>query len=89
VTTKAKPKSYAHEVSALAAIRWYANTIENVALEKYCGKVSRYRQIDRILKNTIKELKAISSAGFRKEPDCPWPICPNDICAPSCNGGFD
>ena len=84
-----KSKSYAHEVSVLAATRWYANAIESLAIEKYFGKVSRWQQIDRILKNAIKELESIPSSGLHPEPDCPWPICPNDICAPTCASQLD
>lgn len=83
MTTKRKTTAH-HEVSVLAAIRWYANTIESLAIQKYFGKISRWPQIDAILTNAIEELQSIKADRFNPEPDCPWPICPNDICAPTC-----
>ena len=41
---------------SLAALRWFANTIENFAIELYATDRRSFTQVENVLRNTLKEL---------------------------------
>lgn len=71
-----------HELKAIVAIRWFANSIENLALQRYMGNIDRLDQINGILSRTMDELER-TKKGIKSETDCPFPPC-DDMCVPRC-----
>jgi hypothetical protein len=73
---------------SLAAFRWFANTIENFAIELYATDRMSYPEIEGVLRNTLKELKRTRKAFMVSEEEngCPdgYVLC-NGVCAPSCD----
>jgi hypothetical protein len=80
-----------NDATAFAAFRWFANTIENDALELYATDRRHFPEIERVLRETLKELKRVrESSALRsgeEEGGCPdgWVLC-DGICKPSCDG---
>ena len=76
------------DATSLAAFRLFANTIENFAIELYTTDRDSYEEIERVLRDTLKELKAVRMrfAVPDEEDGCPdgWVLC-HGICAPSCD----
>ena len=79
----------AEDGMSLAAFRWFANTIENVAIELYATDRRSYPEIEAVLRDTLKELKSVRSsyAVSHEENGCPdgYVLC-HGVCAPSCDG---
>jgi hypothetical protein len=75
------------DAMSLAALRWMANTIENFAIELYATDRESFREVEEVLRNTLKELKRTkrSFAVPQEENGCPdgWILC-HGICVPSC-----
>jgi len=75
------------DATSLAAFRWFANTIENFAIELYATDRTSYGEIETVLRNTLKELKAVRThfAVSQEENGCPdgYVLC-HGVCAPSC-----
>lgn len=69
-----------------AEIRWFANAIENRALQAYFGNHERYHQIRECLKAAYKCLyMPVRTENWNAEnPDCPWPECWTGECTPEC-----
>jgi hypothetical protein len=77
----------AEDGMSLAAFRWFANTIENFAIELYATDRESFPEIERILRNTLKELRqSRKQFGLTSEDDCPdgYVLC-HGVCAPSCD----
>ena len=78
-----------NDATAFAAFRWFANTIENDSLELYATDRRHFPEIERVLRDTLKELKRVRESGLRAgdEGGCPdgWVLC-DGICKPSCDG---
>ena len=78
----------AEDGMSLAAFRWFANTIENFAIELYATDRMSYPEIEGVLRNTLKELKRTRKAFMVSEEEngCPdgYVLC-NGVCAPSCD----
>ena len=74
---------------SLAAFRWFANTIENVAIELYATDRKSFTQVEDILRDTLKELRGVRTrfAVSEEENGCPdgYVLC-HGVCAPSCEG---
>jgi len=73
---------------ALAAVRWLANSIENLGIELYATDRESFPEIERVLRNTLEELRAVrvQFAVSEEENGCPggYVLC-HGICAPSCD----
>ena len=78
----------AEDGMSLAAFRWFANTIENFAIELYATDRRSYPEIEGVLRNTLEELKRTRQAFMVSEEEngCPdgYVLC-NGVCAPSCD----
>ena len=81
-----KPSS--EDATSLAALRWFANTIENFAIELYATDRESFPDIERVLRDTLAKLKGVK-AQFSvpdEENGCPdgYVLC-HGVCAPSCD----
>jgi len=84
------PRSWepsAEDGMSLAAFRWFANTIENFAIELYATDRRSYEDVETVLRNTLKELRSVRR-GFTLSNDddsCPdgYVLC-HGVCSPSC-----
>jgi hypothetical protein len=76
------------DAMSLAAFRWFANTIENFAIELYATDRDSFPEIERVLRGTLTELKAtrVRFAVPEEENGCPdgWVLC-DGVCAPACD----
>ena len=84
---KWEPSPY--DTTAIAAFRWFANTIENDALELYATDRRHLEQIEEVLRHTLRRLAEIRKNAMvsEEEDGCPdgWVLC-DGICKPSCDG---
>ena len=84
---KWEPSPY--DTTAIAAFRWFANTIENDALELYATDRRHFEQIEEVLRHTLRRLAEIRKNAMvsEEEDGCPdgWVLC-DGICKPSCDG---
>ena len=77
----------ARDGMSLAAFRWFANTIENFAIELYATNRDTYPEVESILRNALEELKAVRiQFPLGVADDCPdgYVLC-HGVCAPSCD----
>lgn len=74
----------------VAAFRWFANQIENQALEVYATDRMHFAKLEELLRNTLREMGAIRQKAFvaQDENGCPdgWLLCDDGLCKPSCDG---
>ena len=77
------------DAMSLAAIRWFACTLEALAIELYATDRTTYPRIEQILRDALKELNATPVKGILHDEDCPdgYVRC-GDVCRPACVGGF-
>ena len=77
----------------LAALRWYAITIERLSIEVFATHPEKYNELEAKLKDACKALKALGGQKKKlKGPDedeqdgCPdgYKLCSNGLCAPMC-----
>ena len=75
-----------NDAPSFAAFRWFANTIENEAMELYATDRENFKEIEEILRGTLRELASMRVRAAIPKDDCPdgWVLC-NGICAPSCD----
>jgi hypothetical protein len=71
----------------LAAIRWYANTIENLSIELYATNPVTFEETEVVLKETLGRLR-LQRQQIGAPPDCPdgYELC-GGLCVPSCDPG--
>jgi hypothetical protein len=72
----------------LAALRWYACTIERICIEIYATNRTKFPRLEALLNKQVKELKRLgASAQLGDEDDCPpgYVMCEDRLCAPSCD----
>lgn len=73
---------------SLAAFRWFANTIENCAIELYATERKSFKEVERVLRATLRELERIRVSHVipEEENGCPdgYVLC-HGICRPSCD----
>jgi hypothetical protein len=77
---------------SLAAIRWLANTIENVATEIYASSRETFPETEKVLKACVNDL-LLQRDKIRNDGlihDCPagWELC-EGVCAPACFAAAD
>jgi hypothetical protein len=77
------------DVTNIAAFRWFANQIENEALELYATDRAHFARLEEVLRHTLKQIGHIREKAFipQDENGCPdgWVLC-DGICRPSCDG---
>jgi hypothetical protein len=69
------------DAKVLASIRWFANLVEMMAIERYVGDRRQEGEIKRIFQTAVIGLKQLSSTG-----GCPddWENCTDGKCEPTC-----
>ena len=79
-----------NDATSIAAFRWFANQIENQALELYATDRKHFVTVEQVLRRTLRELAEIRKTAFipQEENGCPngWELCEDGICKPSCDG---
>lgn len=77
-----------NDAMSLAAFRWFANAIENRAVEMYATDRGTYHHIERILRHALREMAHTKAQFAVSEEDngCPdgYILCSDGMCAPSC-----
>jgi hypothetical protein len=77
-----------NDATAIAAFRWFANALENEALELYLTDRRHFGHIESVLRRALKEMSdtQAKSRVAEEEDGCPdgWLLC-DGICKPSCD----
>ena len=77
------------DATAIAAFRWFANALENEALEVYMTDRRHFERIEHVLRRAVKELSNIRQNAMVAEDEngCPdgWLLC-DGVCKPTCDG---
>ena len=78
----------ANDAIAIATFRWFANALENDALELYMTDRSHFAHIESVLRRAVKDLADTQTKSrlSQEEDGCPegWVLC-DGICKPSCD----
>ena len=72
----------------LAALRWFALTIEKRTIELYATKSSTYHDMEDILRKALHRLDHLrNTLAVGDDDECPegYIMCGNGVCAPSCD----
>jgi hypothetical protein len=72
----------------LAALRWYALTIDRLCIEIYATNRKKFRELETLLQSQVKALYGFAKdVGLRDDDQCPpgYMMCPDRLCAPSCD----
>ena len=71
----------------LAAINWYALSINRLATQVYVTDPKRFTDISNALTEALESLKQVQMALAAPCGDCPdgWECCRNGLCAPTCD----
>jgi len=72
----------------LATLRWYALTIERLLIEIYSTNREKLPGLQHLLDEELRRLYAYSqSSEVRDDDECPpgQTMCPDGLCAPSCD----
>ena len=71
----------------LAALRWFALTIEKWAIELYATDATTYPKMVKALRHALNDLRDIRDDARQDEDDCPegYVLCDDGVCAPSCD----
>lgn len=75
------------DTMSLAAFRWFANTIENFAIELYATDRGSFEEIETVLRTTLHELNGVRTRiKLSADSGCPdgFVMC-EGMCAPSCD----
>lgn len=95
-STRRTWKPHAHDAIRLAALRWYALTIERLAIDIYATDPRKFEAMAAMLRRQTKELFDLGRGpgGALKDNDCPdgYFLCKDGLCAPMCDpssGGID
>lgn len=71
----------------LAALRWFAVTIEKWSIELYATDATTYPKVVKALRHALNDLSDLRDDARQDEDDCPegYVLCDNGMCAPSCD----
>lgn len=72
---------------ALAALRWYALTIDRLCIEIYATDRKKFKELEDLLQSQVAALfKFGKNVTLADEDECPegYIMC-NGLCAPACN----
>lgn len=69
----------------LAALHWYALTIEQMAIEAYATNPGKFAALDQYLRGVLKDMRRIADQTI-DDGDCPdgWIRCSDGLCSPAC-----
>ena len=83
-STKKRPSN---DALTLAAINWYAMSINRLATQVYVTDPKRLADISNVLKQALQSLNEVKMALATPCGDCPdgWECCRNGLCAPTCD----
>ena len=77
-----------NDATAFAAFRWFANMLENEALELYNTDRRHFEQIERVLRYALRQMSDLKKKAIvsEEEDGCPdgWVLC-DGVCKPSCD----
>ena len=73
------------DTMSLAAIRWFACSLEASAIEMYATDRTTYSEIERILRVALNEIAHLPVRGIAGDEDCPegYVLC-DGLCRPAC-----
>ena len=72
----------------LAALHWYALTIDRLCIELYATNRKAFPELEKLLQSQVKALYAFSKdVGLTDDDRCPggYMMCPDGLCAPACD----
>jgi len=71
----------------LAALRWFALTIEKEAIELYATNTLSFPEMEKILRKALGEIDDLRDEISLANEDCPegYILCDDDVCRPSCD----
>ena len=74
----------------LAALRWFALSIERLAIEIYASDKTQYGELEQVLRRALKHMGNLVTrdVGEEDEDSCPigYELCRDGLCAPMCDG---
>lgn len=82
-------KAHPEDAIRLAALRWFAIEIERLTIEVYASDRTKFVEMERELRHTLKRLgrtrKTVQRLALGDE-DCPmgYLLCKDGLCAPMC-----
>lgn len=84
-------KRASNDALNLAAINWYALTINRLATQIYVTDPKRFENIGDVLKQALESLNQVQMTLAAPCGDCPdgWECCRNGLCAPTCDDFAD
>jgi hypothetical protein len=71
----------------LAALHWYALTVDRLCIEIYATNRKKFRELERLLQSQVKALYEFAeNVRFTDDDECPpgYMMCSDRLCAPSC-----
>jgi hypothetical protein len=73
------------DTMSLAAIRWFACTMEAYAIELYATDRSAFPHIEKVMRKALKDLGNAKVKPIKDDDDCPdgYIRC-GDLCKPAC-----
>ena len=72
----------------LAALRWFALTLEKRSIELYATNAASYHEMEDILRKALHRLDHLRDKfSLGEDDECPegYIMCGNGVCAPSCD----
>lgn len=80
-------KAVPNDAIKLAALRWFALTIEKVGIELYATNAASFKEMEKILRKALGELDDLRDRFELANEDCPegYILCDDDVCRPSCD----
>ena len=71
----------------LAALRWFALTIEKEGIELYATNTATFPEIEKILRKALGEIDDLRDKFSLANEDCPegYILCDDEVCRPSCD----
>ncbi len=88
-STRRSWKPQAHDAIRLAALRWYALTIERLTIDIYATDPRKFEAMEAVLRREAKALFELGRGpgGALDDDDCPdgYFLCKDGLCAPMCD----
>lgn len=71
----------------LAALRWFALTIEKEGIELYATNTASFPALEKILRKALGDMDELRDKFALADDDCPegYIRCDDDVCRPSCD----
>lgn len=80
-------KAVPNDAIKLAALRWFALTIEKWSIELYATNTATFPELEKILRKTMNAMSDLRDDFAAEADDCPegYVLCDDGVCAPSCD----